>query len=42
MKFYLALWSSKTLLFILKLLKKERDDKPGFLHIVYAITLMKK
>lgn len=31
MKFYLALWSSKTLLFILKLLKKERDDKPGLL-----------
>ena len=35
MKFYLALWSSKLLLFVLKVLKRERDDKPGLL--VYRI-----
>ena len=31
MRFYLALWASKALLFVLKLLKRERDDKPGLL-----------
>ena len=31
MRFYIALWSSKLLLFFLKILKKEKDDKPGLL-----------
>ena len=30
-RFYIALWSSKFLVFCLKLIKKEQDDKPGLL-----------
>lgn len=31
--FYIALWAAKLYLFILKLLKLEKDDKPGFFSI---------
>ena len=40
--FYIALWASKLYLFILKLLKLEKDDKPGFLAYKLCPNFLEK
>lgn len=42
MKFLLALWGSKLLLFIYKLLGNEKDDKPGILALKICDKFLKK
>ena len=41
-RFYIGLWASKFLLFLLKIIKKEQDDKPGLLAYRFHKNFMHK
>ena len=40
--FYLGLWAAKFYLFILKILKKEKDDKPGFVGYKFCHNFLER